>query len=673
MFSELKHQVKESLTMRQMIVVLLILAAALAFVQLGVLEYKKSLEQKTSFQSVETNLIDTYATYRHYASYGFRLLFSPSPISILFGNSAILQDLMANIETGFRMNIYQSMKSSAPFGVNQYLLGNFSGIFLFFGGLLMLFYAYIPFLSTEYLRHLASIAGEKNFFSRFFGSRAIMAALFSLFFLFAAVLVITINGIHISIDKYLGILFLKMVFTAITFILIGAVFGTIKSKAWGLGGAITSWISLLVIVPLLVSIIVNATSGSIKPESQLEIEKLKLMMDHEKRFNNETGILPLNKTPTERQSELVLNYYKNEFQKTQALEEEVKAQMQAHTDFYYMLSAIFPTTSYQALTQEISSRGYKNLYAFYQIVIQIKEAFFKEYMKQVYFSPQPAKVEPFLKGDENIIEGKPALPGYLLMGFCFNLIWIGGLAMLAYYRFKKVLFALPRMDAMPVPSTCQIRIKKEIINSWYANEDFFNNYLYNLLSGVTHRDNKKTYPFTVTLDGQPWDISAGPQNFLYLCPPNEIPGHIKAGDLLDLEMNMAGVSKAKRETILVRFVLKPILKKRFDRLTRDEVGQVMLAILEMKPYDFYLINNIARKMYWEFCYALVEKMHAISEAGAYVLFLTDQDVFMARDIRRRVYFRESVSWIQNVTDFKDIDLNSEIDDGQKVPNSGYQK
>ncbi|MDQ1350419.1 MAG: hypothetical protein QG657_721, partial [Acidobacteriota bacterium] len=88
---------------------------------------------------------------------------------------------------------------------------------------------------------------------------------------------------------------------------------------------------------------------------------------------------------------------------------------------------------------------------------------------------------------------------------------------------------------------------------------------------------------------------------------------------------------------------------------------------------FYLINNIARKMYWEFCYALVEKMHAISEAGAYVLFLTDQDVFMARDIRRRVYFRESVSWIQNVTDFKDIDLNSEIDDGQKVPNSGYQK
>ena len=663
---------KQALSRLNIVVALLILAMGLGFLQYHLSEYKKKEEQKAVFQDVEKIMIETYPTYRHYASYGFQMLFHPAPISVLFSNSTVFQDMMANIETGHRLNIYQSLKSSTPFDLTKFLFADCSGIYLCFVGLLAIFYGYMAFLHTEYLKFLASLTGKKKLFISIFLSRANILVQFSLIYLASAVLLITINGVAVGIDQYLAALFIKMCGVSLAFFALGAVFGLCESIFVGLAGAIASWLIPLFIIPFIVSVIVSANSGTIKPENQLEIEKLKLMMDHEKRFNNETGILPLNKTPTERQSELVLGYYKNEFQKIQALEEELKAQMQECTKLHYLLSSFFPTTGYLALTQEISSKGYENLYAFYQDVIQIKEAFFKEYIKQVYFSSQPAKVEPFLKGDENIFIGKPALPGYMLLDFFFNLLWIVGLAMLAYVRFKKSLFGLPEMEAVPVPSTCHIRIKTEVLNSWYADEDYLNNYLYNLLSGATLQDNKKAYPFTVTLNGQPWDTAGDPQNFLYLCPPKKIPGYIKVGNLLDLEMDLADVPKEKKETILVRFSLKPILKKRFGRLNRDEMGQVMLALLEMKPYDFYLINNIARKMYWEFSCALVEKMHTLSEAGAAVLFLTDEYISMDRSIRKRVYFHESYTWIQNVTDLKNIDLNQELEREQGVPNSGYQ-
>jgi hypothetical protein len=674
-FTFFKYEARQSLSKTYVTAALVILAIALCFVQNGVYEYQKYQEQIKIFQSVETTLIETYATYRHYASYGFRMLFSPSPISILFTNSAILHDLTGNIETGFRMNIYQTMKGRGPFGVNQYLFADFSGIFLYFGGLLMLIYGFKTFLATEYLRHLASITGKKSLYLKLFVGKAIMAALFTLLFLVSAILLITLNGITISIDKYLVVLFLKMYCTSLAFLLLGFLFGASKSMLKGLVAAVTTWILLVMFIPFLINFIVNVTSGSIKPESQLEIEKLKLMMNHEKRFNEETGVLQLNKTPTERQSELVLNYYKNEFQKMQALENELKVQMQAHTDFFYKLSTIFHTTSYLALTQEVSTKGHENLYVFYQRVIQVKEAFFKEYMKKVYFSNQsnqPAKVEPFLKGDENIFVGKPALPGYLLAGFIISLFWLVGLGVIAYYRFKKRLAELPEMDGIPVSNTNQIRIKNEIINSWYVDEDHLNNYLYNLLSGASPRNNKDNYPFTVTLNGQPWESTFAPQNFLYLCPPKEIPGYIKVSSLLDLEMGLAHVPKEKREKILVRFSLKPHLKKQFGRLNRDEMGQIMLAILEMKPYNFYLINNIARKMYWEFSSALVDKMQTLSDAGAVVLFLSDEYLSMDRSINNRVYFYESYTWINNVTDQKKIDLNKTSDREQSVPNSGFQ-
>ncbi len=644
----LKNEARQSLSKPIVIALMLILAAGLGFIQYHTIEYKGLQAQKPIFQAVEKNVIESYPTYRHYATYGFRVMFLPSPISILFANSSVLQDMTANIETGFRLNIYQSLKSKTIFGIYKYLFADFSGIFLFFVGLIAVFYGFPAFRNQEYLKTLVSIAGEKNLFRNLLMSRAILLALYSLLFIASSVLVIAINGVSIGIDRYLVLFFIEMCCVTTFFLVLGAAFGSFKSKIWGLGGIITLWLILLFIFPFLMDLIVSVNAAAIKPETQLEIEKLKLMMDFEKRFNDKTGIVPLNKTVTDIQKELVLGYYKNEFQAMQKLEDQLKAQMQECIKFHYRLSSFFPTTFYQSLTNELSSKGYETLEAFYNTVKQIKEAFFKEYMNQLFLSAQPTKAEPFLKGDDNIIVGKSAVPGYLFQGYLFNLLWIFALAIPAYYGFKKNLCDLPEKEK-DAPEPKDIKIKRGEMKSWRVSEDLLKNQLLTLLFNMPGEFIKKGYTFRVFLDDHDLATAKKQQNFLYLCHPKAIPGHFKMGNFLTLIMDLMSTDKAKRKEIISRFSLEAAWKKKFCQLNIEELGNVFLAILELKDFDVYLIDDIGRDMLLDFCFALKEKMFSLWKSnGAAVLFLTTEVSYVKTAKEKLLTFYECKGWVNTI-------------------------
>ncbi|MCX6582819.1 MAG: hypothetical protein NT166_21800 [Candidatus Aminicenantes bacterium] len=648
------HEERQAMSMMDIVAVLLILALGLGLLQYHISEYKKKEDQKATFQSVETEIVGIYATYRHYASYGFRLMFSPSPLSILFSNSTVFQDMYANIYPGHRLQIYQSMKSRAPFDVTKFLFADCSGIYLCFAGLLAIFYGYMAFLHTEYLKFLASFTGKKKLFRSIYLSRASILVQFTLIYLASAVLLITINGVAIDIDQYLVVLFIKMCCVSLVFFALGAVFGLCESIFVGLFGAIASWFILLFIIPFIVSVTVSANSRTIKPENQLEIEKLKLMMSFEKSSNEKAGILKINQQPTDIDRELVESYYKNEFPKIKALEEELKAQMQECSKLHYLLSAFFPTTGYLALTQELSSKGYENLYAFYQDVIQIKEAFFKEYMKKVYFSSssEPPKVEPFLKGDDNIYIGKPALPGYLLLDFFFNLLWIVGLAMLAYYRFNKSLFALPKKEKN-APEPDDIKLKSGKMISWCVIGNFLNRQLYNILSNETREFKKKGYSFLVSLDDRVLNTAKQRQNFFYLCHPSAFPGYLKVKNLFTLVTDLMNIDEAERKDIAARFSLDAMANKKISRLNIDESGRLILAILHLKPFPVYLIDDIGRGMLLEHCFTLDEKLLSLWDNGAAVLFLTGEVSIVVKRKGKTLPYFESDHWTNQVDAFRE--------------------
>jgi hypothetical protein len=410
---------------------------------------------------------------------------------------------------------------------------------------------------------------------------------------------------------------------------------------------------LLLIVPFFLDLIVSVNAASIKPETQLEIEKLKLMMDFEKGAIEKNVTLDLNQNAEDIQRQYIQGYYKNQFQSMQKLEDLVKAQMQDCIKLHYRLSSFFPTTFYQSLTNELSSKGYETLESFYNTVKQIKEAFFKEYMKQVYFLPQPTKAEPFLKGDENIFEGKPAVPGYLAQGYFFNLLWIFALAIPAYYGFKKNLCDLPGKEK-DAPEPKDIKIKRGKLKSWRVSGNLFKNQLLTLLFNMPGEFIKKGYTFRVFLDDQELNTAKKRQKFLFLCHPKAIPGHFKMGNFLTLIMDLMGTDKAKRKEIISRFSLEAAWKKKFCKLNIEELGNVFLAILELKDFDVYLIDDIGKDMLLDFCFALKEKMVSLGKSnGAAVLFLTTEVSYVKTAKEKLLTFYECKGWVITIESLQD--------------------
>ena len=397
--------------------------------------------------------------------------------------------------------------------------------------------------------------------------------------------------------------------------------------------------------------IIAAKSNNIKPEYQLEIEKLKIMMSYEKQSIEKYGYFENNTNATDIHREIILNYYNSEFPKLQKLEEELETQMQKTTDLYYRLSSFFPTTEYLAVTNEISSKGYKTLYEFYNSVKQIKEDFFKEYMEKVYFSPQPAKVEPFLKGDDNVFKSKPALPDYYLQGFFFTLLWITAIAILSFYSFKKSLFSLPEKDKN-IPEPKDIKIEKGKIMSWYVHGDFLNRHLYNFLSNQIREFIKMGYSFKVYLDEKLLNIASKKQNFLYLCHPSSLPGYIKVKNFITLVSKLMRTEEAQLKEIINRFSLDAIWNKNISQLNYIEKGSLILSILFMKPVDVYLIDDIGRGMLLEHCFILEEKMTDLKNNGAAILFLTTDNFVIRKDHYKSCHFYKSDHWIYYIKGYK---------------------
>ncbi|MCU0287809.1 MAG: hypothetical protein MUF15_15640, partial [Acidobacteria bacterium] len=649
--AKLKYEVKLVLSMRNLFPILLILTVALGFIQYGVSTYKYSQEQKASFQTFETQIVDIYATYRHYATYGFRVMLLPAPESIFFTNSTVLQDMTGNIFPGHRLHIYKSLKGRNTFDINKYSFADFSGILFFLGSLMALLYGYTAFFNIEYQRFLTSFTNELRMFFSTILARAIILAIIILFFITAAILLIVINGIPIGIDWPMVLYFNKIYGVSIFFLVLGSLFRTFEFQIMGFIGAVSSWFSFLFIIPFLVCIIVAAKSDFIKPENQLEIEKLKLVMDFEKKAKENKVTLEINKNPENIHREYVRSYYKNEFSKIQALDEEMRVQMHELTKLYYKLSSFFPTTDYLAAINEISSKGYKALDASYRHLIQIKADFFKEYMEKVYFSSQPVKVEPFLKGDDNVFKSKPELPDYFHLGNFFNLLWIVALSMFSFYRYKNNLFELPGKEKN-VPEPQDIKIKRGKLKSWHIFSDLLKLQLFNLLSNATREFKKKGYSFRVFLDDQELNTAKKRQKFLYLCHPKTMPGHLVLGNFLTLVMDLTRTTKVKRKEIISRFSLETAWKKKFSQLKISELGYAFLAILELKQFDIYLIDDIGKNMLLNYCCDLADKVNALQEAGSTVLFLTTDVSYVKKENVKGTFF-ESPHWVDTIIGIKD--------------------
>ncbi len=644
-----KHEVLRFFSWRNIIALVLLFALVLGYVQYGVFKHEKSLGEEGNFKEFEKTKVTSFQNYRQYGFYGFRMLLLPHPVSIFFINSTPLSSVNSYVDSGSRLQVYKPMQGASVFESAKYWLSDYSGIVLFFAGILALFYGMEALRNKDYLMFLSTITGRKSVFFPVLIPRAVLLFLVLLSIKICAVLLISINGIHVPIDKHLlafqGFTFL----VSLVFLVLGSVFSANKKMISGILRSLTCWFVLLFVIPTALNIFIEIMANSMTSVYELESKKLKILMESERKIQEQVGIFKLGKMPEESRKALVLEYRNNEFKKMQQMEEKLIAEMQRNVSLFQGLSTFFPTTAYISINHELSSQGYENLLEFNRIVKKIKEEFFDFYMDKVFFSNY-SEVESFLKNDQNVYKAQPRIPGFFVRAVLITLAWLIVLTAISYYKHNKMMFLLEKKDDQYREPDLDLRSNS--IRMWNVTGNRFKNQLFGLLSGRSREFKRKGYKFKVSLDGR--DLTAGgPQeNFLFLLNLRNMPD-IKIKLFLSLAMDCLKVPAQKREEIFAAYNLKALGSKTFGQLDIIDLGKIYLALLDMKKFKVYLVNDVARGMTVDFAIELKDKLDNLWDEGALVLFLTT-DPLLIKKWQPGMYFHEDYTWCDIVVSHTDL-------------------
>lgn len=410
---------------------------SLYFVQMGVYKYKEVIENRDKFLRLEEMKVGQYINYAQYGVYGFRVMFIPSPLSVLFANSTVISELTSNVDTGERVNIYNSFIGRTLFAEKTGGFNDFSGIMLLLGSLLVLYYGYDAVIHKDYFRYMAGVVPIKKLFAITVLCRCLLIVLYFLFNGALALLLMKINGLELSGDWgnlgfYLGLLVMLMVF----FFFMGTAAGALPSRFIGFVTLFLAWFVFVFLVPGIVNNITYRNANNLIPLYQLEIEKLKTMMDFEKRAIKEGGVL---KDPhSESERKIIESFWENEFKKLQQLEKKLEKDMARNISSFQSLSFHFPSTFYLAAANEISSKGYENFIHFYSYIQDLKKQFVRFYSQKRYYSNY-SSVESFIKGEENLFNAASQVPGNFQYGLILTLLYIVILIYVSYILFKRSL------------------------------------------------------------------------------------------------------------------------------------------------------------------------------------------------------------------------------------------
>lgn len=635
------------------IIIILLLCCSLIFIQLGVQKYNNTITRKDKFQEIEKEKVGQYTTMTQYGTYGYRVLFLPAPISIFFINSGVVPDVTAYVDSGERLKIFYPVKGKNIFEMVANGMADFSGILLFFGSLMALLYGYDAFKQGDYLRFLASMTSAKCVFFWTVISRIFLLFLMILGTTACALVLMMLNGFIFLLDSYFFLFISIICAVSLFFFSLGTLFSTVKSRVTGISTIISCWFILLFVIPTGLKLYIAEKADIITPIYELERKKLKIVMDFEKRSIEEAGTFDYGKKVEKKHKDVILGYWNNEFREIHALEKNMQKQMKEIIALHHKLSAFFVTTFYQSTNSEISSRGYYSLVLFINNVQVGKMKFFRFYMDNLYFKEnQSSKIKSFVKGNENLFFAESSLPAYLIVGYSSIILYIAGLFFWSYFRFKKRLDFVPA-EEIKGESWTDVKLKQGQFKVWCTEGNFFLRQLYTLFSGAKGIFKKEKNRLKVSIDEKEILPGSKKLDFLYICHPSEIPGNVKVKSLVSLIAGFLKIPGKEADALTDRFIGKNTARKKFKKLSKDEQGQFILAVMGMKKFPIYLINDAARSMTPGFAVRFKKRMEALSASGALVLFLTPDIFFLSRTTQPGKYFYETDTWC-NVVDSLDL-------------------
>lgn len=640
-----KFEWKRFFGKRNLIIFAVLFLVVLAVTLYNVKLYEKKIEQKKIMIEFEKKRVQHFIDYRYYGNYGFRVSVMNEPMDIWSFASVPFPDMQADVDTSERLKIYTPLQGATAFSMKLKWLLDFTGILLLFGGILAFLYGFETFYYKKFLKFLASFTADGRSFFFIALSRIIMLTLLYLALIAFSYLIIAVSGISIPFTWKLPVLFLTAIVTTLVFFGLGTWFGQFKKMWVGLlsGGII--WFVSTIFFPAAINMVISGKAINITTIYEIELEKLIILSDFEKRSIQKAGKLPYGVEPADIHKELAVSYLRNEFMRILEHDQNMMYQMEKNVSLFKKLAMLIPTTNYLSINYDLNTHGYKSLLVFYRKVLDVKRGFMKYYIDAAY-SQKKEIVEPFLKDEEILFKYESQLtweiPGGIVISLIFFLAFMTG----AWRWYKKTLYHLPKKDKNVEPEE-DIKMDSGFICPFDVDGDLFEKQLYCLYSGHGKEFVKKGYNYKIILDNKDMKDNTEKLDFLFLPHIKTFPGDVKAGALLDLAFGLIKMGKKRGESLVGENSLGPVLNTTLGKLSTDGLGRVSLALFDTRVFKHYIISDALVKMTAEFVTKLKDRTEELTDDGANVVFLTS-DFLCGTNFKKPLYYFKKDSMVFTV-------------------------
>ena len=635
---------------RNLIVFAIVLALSLIFTWSNVSTFKSIQDNKEKFQEFEKKKVKHILNYRMYGMHGFRIITFPAPMAILSLHSSPFIQLTAKLDTTEHLNVYRVMQSNDSLRTSHKWFLDFSTIILVFGSFLALMYGFGTFWYSRYFKLLTSFGRKKSVLFSIAFARSLILGVFFLVALVLNYVLIAVRGVTIPLTWSLPSLFVSLILMAVFFYLVGALLGMVKDKHIAFFIGFSVFFLSLFGVSALTDHLAFGDEGSIPSMYEIELKKMKIFNDSERILIKKHGTLKMGDKPTKERTADWDRFLNNEYKEIQAYNDKMIKKIRDNANRYKWLSALFPTSYFFSVNNELSGSGYDNLVAFFKLVKKIKIDFFLKYIEVMRTNPN-ATVEQFLNGDDNIIQSKPNIPGQFPLGTLITIIYILVLFWWTSGKFKKTLYSLPKKDEKLFDGV-DVKLKAREITEMKASGDLFSRQMYGIMAGWGKEFTKQGYSYKVTMDGKDLVTNTKKLDFLYICHRDHLPTDIKTGDLLSLLMHLARTGKEESEKILSDFDIHGISNKRIKSLTNDEFGRLLLAMIHIKPFYIYILDDIIKEISLKTAVKLKDCMEtlAIDNDAAFLMITTDLHFAPGSD--DSIYFNKRNNFMPVVADLE---------------------
>jgi ABC-type transport system involved in cytochrome c biogenesis ATPase subunit len=338
---------------------------------------------------------------------------------------------------------------------------------------------------------------------------------------------------------------------------------------------------------------------------------------------------------------IIEDFWNNEYKQITALEKKQRKEIAEVIEKYSKICLNTPITLYILTADELSTRGYGAFLDFYAYVIDLQVKFVRFIIDRTYYNDHRILVS-FIKGDENLFQGKSKLPPGFRKGVMLNLGYIIILYLISFFLFKKSLHKISKEEIARLGDV-NLKMENKNLYVWLKKKNYFSKALFNLFSGNFKKMKKKGFRGKVVINGHDIAGEKNKEEFQYLCHPDFLPGDIKVRHFISFYAGMLKISAKEIRDVIKSSGLDSLFGKPFSKLTNKERFAVMMPFLKIGKKRIYLIDDIATGLPIECGIELNELMKDLASKGCLVIYLTSTIRADGEAVKMKEYFHEGMT------------------------------